>query len=154
MRISISSSEKDIENFLSLYPYLISPELSSGKLYTQYKIKIGQSKIRYIDILYYKKDCIFVIELKKNIISLTDLVQLSEYIDFFKKESPNKKIIGYIIGRDIKENTLLYLKNKNFIFKKLGYDIPLKIKFCANCRKAVNYFSDECPFCKFTSFIK
>ena len=135
------------------YPYLIDENLVGGKLRNQYKIELSDGKIDYIDLIYFKDNEITIIELKKGKIKKKDIVQLSEYVNHFVKNSNGMKIHGILIGQEIDIESAWLLKNKGFIYKQLFRDIPFKLKMCENCRKIMGIHEEKCKWCNSNKFI-
>lgn len=124
-----------------------------GKLENQYKITLSNGSIGFIDIIYFKSHEISVIELKKDKIIKPDITQLSEYVNKIRKKFPEKQVNGYLVGKNIPEDFKRSLKLRDFKFKKLGKDIPLKLKLCVNCRKAVGINDKKCNWCNYNKFM-
>ncbi|MHA1792176.1 MAG: endonuclease NucS domain-containing protein [Promethearchaeota archaeon] len=151
---SHSIKEKDIEDFLFKYPYLISPEFSDGVMKRQYLLKLKNDEKRFIDLSFWKEREIIVIELKKTRINPSHVTQLSFYTHELKNQCKNKKIKGILIGTGIDKDTLSLIKNLNFRYYEFGKDIPKIIKFCDDCRRACSYLEKQCPWCGCSTFIE
>ena len=80
--------------------------------------------------------------------------QLAEYVDHLTKEYPNHKTRGILAGQNLDNNLEHSLKLRGFIFRSYFKDIPLKLKLCINCRKAVRKNQLKCNWCKSETFIK
>lgn len=124
-----------------------------GKLENQYKITLSNGSIGFIDIIYFKSHEISVIELKKDKIIKPDITQLSEYVNKIRKKFPEKQVNGYLVGKDIPEEFKRSLELRGFSFKKLIKDIPIKLKLCINCRKAIRIHDKMCKWCNYDKFM-
>ena len=144
---------KEIEDILVKYPYLIDESFIDGDLKRQYKVILSNNSVGYIDIIYFKQKEIIVVELKKDIIIKQDITQLSEYVNQIKNEFPNKEIRGFLVGKNIPGEFKRSLKLRGIKFKKLTKDIPLKLKLCDNCRKALRVHDELCKWCNHNTFI-
>ncbi len=154
LKIKKNSLEKEFENILVRYPYLIDESFSGGKVENQYRITLSNGNIRYIDIIYFTPNKITIIELKKDMVIKKDIQQLSEYVNHIKILYPNKKIQAILAGQRLEKNLELSLNLRGFIFKKYFKDIPFEIKLCSKCRKATGRNQNRCSWCSYQEFIK
>ena len=95
-----------------------------------------------------------IIELKKDEVQRKHIQQLSEYVDHFKKVYPDHKIRGILTGQNLENNLEHSLKLRGFFFRSYFKDIPLELKLCNNCRKAVRSNQIKCKWCNSETFIK
>ncbi len=151
--INRNLKEREIENILIRYPYLIDDRLIDGKVKNQYKIILSDGSKGYIDIIYFKSHEITVIELKKDEIIKSDITQLSEYVNQIRKEFPKQKVHGYLVGKEMPSEFERSLNLRDFKFKKLGKEIPIKLKLCTNCRKALRINDKMCKWCNNEEFM-
>lgn len=154
VRIKRFSLEKEFENILKTYPYLIDKTLVDGRVESQYKIVLSNGTTRYIDIIFFKKDEIVIIELKKDKVIKKNIQQLNEYVAHLKEIYPNQKIRGILVGRSLESNLEYSLNLRGLIFKKYFKDIPLELKICTKCRKAVSRSLEKCVWCGNQTFLK
>lgn len=145
--------EKDYEQILKQFPYLIDDNFSHGKITSQYPITLDNGANRFIDIISIGEKEIHVAELKRGKIKTIDISQLSEYVQHFRKNFIDKSVSGYLIGDEINERDLGFLEQKGFEFKQYNKDIPLNIKICKYCRKAVKEELNDCPHCNKSDFL-
>lgn len=148
------SSEKEFEDFLKDYPYLIDESINEGSIQTQYPIEIAPGSRRFVDIIHFNDDLITIIELKKGKILGVDVVQLTEYVNYFRKIQPDKKIKGILVGQEIMPSELKYLQMKQFHYRELFTDIPISLKICRKCRKLVDLNLESCKWCECSIFIE
>ena len=125
----------------------------NGRVESQYKITLSRERIGFIDIIYFKPDEITVIELKREVIKKIDVSQLTEYVDRVKDTFPECNVYGIIAGQEINNENKHSLTIRGFKFKKYFRDIPLQLKLCLNCRKAVGINEDKCKWCDYEEFI-
>ncbi len=143
-----NSSEKEFEDFLKNYPYLIDENLINGKVDTQISIELFNGKTGIIDILFDNIEKIVVIELKKGKIQPVDITQLTDYVNYYKSNFPEKEIQGILIGQEINQRNLNMIEQKGFSYKELFTDIPIRIKLCLNCRKIIAHKENICKWCE------
>ena len=91
--------------------------------------------------------------MKKGIVIKKDIQQLSEYVEHIKELFQNTNVWGILAGQQI-ENKLEYSLNlRGFVFKKYFKDIPLHLKLCDHCRKAVRNNQNKCKWCGSQEFL-
>lgn len=154
MTINRSSKEREFELLLENHPYLIDNSLVDGRIEEQYSITLDNGDIRFIDLIYFKEKEITVIELKRDALQKKDISQLSEYVNHVKKLFPEQKIYGILVGQFASDEILRFLELRDFKYKQYFRDIPVRIKICSNCRKAVDMRKSKCNWCGSIIFFK
>lgn len=147
------SKEVSFEDILEIHPYLIDESLVDGKLERQYPIELNDGRFNYIDLIYFKETEITVIELKRAEIKKVDVSQLSGYVNYIRNKFPGRIVKGIIVGQSIKKEILKDVEIRAFAYRELFRDIPVRIKICSNCRKAVDERKIKCYWCNSNVFL-
>ncbi|MFX1238139.1 MAG: endonuclease NucS domain-containing protein [Promethearchaeota archaeon] len=142
-----NSKEASFEDVLEIHPYLIDKTLLGGRLERQYPITLPDGRFNYIDLIYFKENEIVVVELKRERIVKKDISQLTGYIRYIRDKFPEMEVRGILVGQGINEEDLHALEMREFTYKELFKDIPVRIKICSNCRKAVDERKSNCNWC-------
>jgi len=144
-------SEKEIQILYQTHPYLIERRFLNQEVVPQYNLQSG-----YADIVVFMENEIVVIELKVEPMEYSHLLQLNGYLDDFKKELENDRILrGILIGKEPKDDLYSSVKILSYEIRImiLGNDICTKIKICDVCRLANDIKEDNCIYCFNDSFI-
>lgn len=137
--------ERQIEDILFLHPYLIKEGFNYGKRQVVFE---DNSRA---DVVFFFEKIIYVIELKKDIVSKSTVDQIIGYIDNLIKEN-NKTVKGIIIGRKPvnPEGLIDYGSKKGYDIeiKYLDINIPTRYKLCRENRHANPLNQKKCKYCK------
>lgn len=146
-------SEKQLEDLLTRYPYLLDSSFQGKKIERQVKIELNSGSIGRIDMVINGKYAIHVIELKVEPITMAHIGQLGQYVNFYKKKSPNREVIGYLIGSEASEDILKKIQLLGYKFLQIDRDFPIRIKLCENCRLAYDRKFQQCPSCQSQNYL-
>ncbi|MHA1675282.1 MAG: endonuclease NucS domain-containing protein [Promethearchaeota archaeon] len=146
-------SEREIEDLLVRYPYLMDVRFNGFRPSRQVEIPLSSGNTGIIDILLTVESTIYIIELKKGPISMAHVGQLGQYVNHYKINKKEYDIVGYIIGTSISDYIRGQVANLGYIYKELIAEIPLKIKICEKCRKATAHKNITCPYCFNSNFL-
>lgn len=137
--------EKDLQTLFYRHPYLIDPSFENYIPRQFYKLPSG-----FLDLIIFQEQFIVAIELKIEFLSKSHVLQLAEYVNDLKKLFPSKQVRPFLIGRTPKEdlNNLITTFPFSIQIKILNQDVPIKIKFCANCRLANSIKNSRCWKCE------
>ena len=137
--------ESDIQHLYYQFAYLIEKKFINYEKEQFVKIKSG-----IIDILVKNESEIVVIELKKEPLVDSHVLQLYQYLQEMRELNKDKRISGILIGKKEKNDLNSLLKTFDFEVKVkiLETDIPINIKICNNCRCANPIHIDFCFNCK------
>ncbi|MHA1338794.1 MAG: hypothetical protein ACTSRZ_02045 [Promethearchaeota archaeon] len=141
-------SESEIQILYQNYPYLIEEQFFQQKVVPQYRLPSGIA-----DLVVIMKNEIVVVELKVVPLENVHLLQLLGYLNDisikFKDKEEIKKIRGILIGYMPKCDLEESIKVLNYEIKImiLDRDVPIKIKICAKCRRAIDFNLQKCSHC-------
>ncbi|NOZ09466.1 MAG: DUF91 domain-containing protein [Gammaproteobacteria bacterium] len=127
-------TERQIEDYLSDYPYLISPE------FEEVERQVRLEKDQIADLVYKDDQRIVVIELKKDRANKRDVEQIVGYCKYY--QGGPRKVSGILVARSIIESARTLLDKENtknpfhMEFKAIGSDIPRDITVCEECGRA------------------
>src|SRR5919109_1711669 len=101
--------ERELEDILYQHPYLIKENFREAKRQISFEDKTR------LDIAFFFEDVIYVIELKKDILSTSTVDQIIGYIENLQKKH-GKITRGIIIGKKpaSEENLINYINQKGF----------------------------------------
>ncbi len=136
--------ERELEDILYQHPYLIKEDFIKGRRQIQFEDNTR------LDIAFFFEDVIYVIELKKDILSISTVDQIIGYIENLQKEN-GKAAKGIIIGKKPtdKEGLNNYINHKGYAIEIEYFDVYISTiyKLCKECRR-VNYLNQKkCKYC-------
>jgi RecB family endonuclease NucS len=133
--------EQVIEDLLYDYPYLISDELVSPKR----QVRLDPNSRG--DLLFYLTTKVVVVEIKRGVITVPAVRQISRYLTLLQKESHHKHLRGYLIGTSITPSANLLRAEApwRITFRALDRDIPRNVVICQMCRRARDHALARCP---------
>lgn len=147
-------TEYDIHDLIGTYPYILDAEFEN---LSKKHEKIYSDRSR-ADFVFSNSNISIVVEVKIGSIDVRTVEQALHYLDMEKKEDPQKKLLGILVGHRIVNREELEEKMRNsgyeFEIKFLDRDIPTEVKLCDNCRKVNNLNMVKCKFCGSSKFIK
>jgi RecB family endonuclease NucS len=137
--------EREIADILYNFPHLIDPQFLNEFPKREYLFP----NTSRADLVFFGSSEIIVVELKKDVLKQSAVLQLWEYLASMKQKFPNKKIRGILIGESLDSEATRLLQTSTFPIevKLLGRDIPTAIKICQNCRRANEIREKTCKFC-------
>jgi len=150
--------EFDVHAIIKCYPYFLGEEFASMRLVHE---RIYPDRTR-ADFTFSNKQKVVVVEVKKDAIDITMLIQLIDYLDKEKLQNPQKNLEGLLVGlpsndlelkKGISESQ--YCISEKFISIDVPSDVR-QIKICAeiNCRKANWQYKTFCDYCGSQQFIE
>jgi len=148
--------ELDIHEIIKNYPYFLGHELAVMRLVHE---RIYPDRTR-ADFTFSDEKKIFVVEVKKSIISTEMLAQVLSYMDNERRQNTGKTVEGILVGLPSKNKKLeMEIQDCEYLIseKFIGVDVPSdarQIKICANCRRANWQHRRFCEYCGSSDHIK
>lgn len=139
-RIRRERQERAIEDLLFAYPGLIHPDLSRARR----QPRLGSDS--RADLLFELGPRLVLVEIKRHLIRPTAVDQIERYAR--RLGVSLARISGYLVAPDIEAPALRRMEKASILlcFRKLGVDIPTKIKICARCRQPYGHRLSSCPY--------
>ena len=129
--------EREIEELLFAYPYLVDPTLENPR-----RQVVLNNRLR-LDLLFDLTDGKkVVVELKRGKIGAAEVNQLQNY----RKELGLRKTRGILVGSILTPEGEKRIQNLGsaISFRQIGRDVPIRIRVCLRCRRARSAAFDLC----------
>lgn len=144
--------EKEIADILYNFPHLIDPQFLDEVPKREFLFP----NTNRADLVFFGRSEIVIVELKKDTLTQSAVLQLWEYLSDMKQKFPDKKLRGILIGTSLDSVAARLLKTSTFPIevKLLEHDIPIAIKICQTCRRANEILEEKCIYCGTSKWIR
>ena len=140
--------EEDLHKIFYKFPYLIVNEPKSiKKTIHEYELDSNSIPDIYIETEFKRYYC----EIKIGKLKEKDLYQAIRYLNTLKEVNEKQRetnISVVLIGMNTTDQLKEKAKSFGIKIMIIGKDIPESIKICKKCRKAYDFNSSSCLFCK------
>ena len=129
--------ERELEELLFAYPYLIDPGLEKPRR------QVVLSKRLRLDLQFeLAGGKLLIVELKRGKVGTAEVKQLQDY----RRALGTRKTRGVLVGSFLTEaaEKQIQLSGGTITFRQLGRDIPTRIVVCLECRRARDASIERC----------
>jgi RecB family endonuclease NucS len=130
--------ERELEDILFAYPYLIDPSLEKPRRQVVINKRL-RLDLRF-ELAGGKQ---LIVELKRGKVGTAEVEQLQTY----RREIGSRKTRGILVGAFLTEAAEKEIQSLRgaITFRQLGRDIPTRIIVCSDCRRARDASIERCP---------
>jgi hypothetical protein len=149
--------EKEFETLLTHFPNFISRELREMPEgdWGEVNVYIRQGQLPEcrgrIDLAFVTDTAVYLVELKRDVITEPALGQLLRYYEPVKQRYPLHRILGFVVGNRCPDQESLERKLGMDPIKILTFrrDIPwwTQVVRCRGCEAGASSSDDICPYC-------